>query len=571
MSTSVEQIKERLNIVDVVSQYVKLTKAGKNYRGLSPFKKEKTPSFYVSPDRGMYYCFSTNKGGDAFTFVQEMEGLDFRGALKVLAERAGVELRAEPKGARDEREHMYLALEEATQFFEKNLAHHKDAREYLVTRGLKEKTMRAFRLGFAADDWNTLHDHLKKKGYSDRELEKVGLIKRGERGRYYDRFRSRIMFPIFDSAGRTVAYSGRIFGEAAKDKENAKYLNSPETPLFDKSRVLYGYDKARSVIRKYNFSIIVEGQMDLVMSHQAGYVNTVAVSGTGLTSHHLEALARVSPNVVMAFDADAAGIASASKAATLALSKSMEVKVAALPKGNDPADILKENPDAWRAAIRDAKHIVLFSLDVIDAEAKDDRVKIKRVYEETLPFVATLQNKMDQAYFVSRISERLRIQEDPIWEEVKKRISQNNAGENAQERPSEPKRKNIRTRKDYLERSLVGLLWFAQEVNEGSLRDVVLTEYARITGGMLEQKTKTYDHEKTALLFEAEITFGDNRKEKVEEVLHEFEHEWLTQEIETLSRALKETERAGHEDESERLLREVREKSVRKNNLGRKP
>lgn len=567
MSTTVEQIKERLSIVDVVGQYVKLTKAGKNYKGLSPFRKEKTPSFYVSPERGMYYCFSTAKGGDVFTFVEQMEGVDFRGALKILAERAGVELRAEPKAARDERERMYMALEEATTFFENNLEKDRTAREYLALRGLNAQTMQKFRVGFALDRWNSLYDHLRKNGYTDRELEHVGLIKRGDKGRYYDRFRSRIIFPISDSAGRVVAFSGRIFGEAAKDKENAKYLNSPETPLFDKSRILYGYDRGRAAIRKYNFSIVVEGQMDLVMSHQAGYTNTVAASGTGLTAHHLEQLARISPNIVMAFDGDSAGIHSASRAAELAISMGMEVKVAALPKGNDPADVIKEDPDAWRSAIRDAKLIVDFSLGSIENETSDTRARSARVRAETLPFVAHMPNRMDQAYFVSKIAAWLHMREEPIWEEVHK-IALSSVHTASQQVMLPTKKRQLQTRLEYLERLLVGLFLFAQESNTAAMRDYISTEYLRIRQRPLDEKARAHEDERAALIFEVEIAFGDDRQ-KIKELLGEFEQELLTQDLEMLSQELIRAEQQGDEARVAELLRQVKEKSARKNDLGR--
>lgn len=567
MSTSVDQIKERLSIVDVIGQYVKLTKAGKNYRGLSPFKKEKTPSFYVSPERGMYYCFSSHKGGDMFTFVQEVEGLDFRGALKVLADRAGVELRAEPKAARDERERMYLALHDAMRFFEERLEENDAAQAYLASRGLLGPTMHAFHIGFAPDGWNMLYDHLRKERYAEHELEKVGLIKHGERGKYYDRFRCRIMFPIFDSAGRVVAFSGRIFGNAANDKENAKYLNSPVTPLFDKSRTLYGYDRAKNVIRKYNFSIIVEGQMDLVMSHQAGYGNTVAASGTGLTAMHLEQLSRISPNVVMAFDGDSAGIHSASRAAQIALSMGMEVKVAALSPGRDPADLIQDDPDLWRRAIREAKQIVDFSLEVIEREAKDDRQRMTRVRDEAIPFVASMQNRMDQAYFVARIADRLGIKEEPIWEEVAKRAAPRESVISTS--PSGRRSSQPRTRLDTLRRLLAGLFLSVRDVDPVA-RDRLIAEYMRITGRVLSDDARMHEHEGAALLFEIEFLLDSNKEEAVAEVVREFEYVWLADELEELSRQLKTAERDGREEVAGQLLDAIQQKSSRKNSLGLK-
>ncbi len=567
MPSNVEQIKERINIVDVVGQYVKLTKAGKSYRGLSPFKKEKTPSFYVSPERGMYYCFSTQKGGDMFTFVEEMEGLDFRGALKVLAERAGVELRAEPKAARDERERMYVALYEAMLFFEKKLAENVEAQSYLASRGLHTQTMHAFHLGFAPEGWNALYDHMRTLRYADHELEKVGLIKRGEKGRYYDRFRSRILFPIFDSAGRAVAFSGRIFGSAADDPANAKYLNSPETPLFDKSRILYGYDHAKNIIRKYDFSIIVEGQMDLVLSHQAGYGNTVAASGTGLTAAHLEQLSRISSNVVMAFDGDSAGIRSASRSAVIALSMGMEVKVAALPQGHDPADVIRDDPDTWRRAIREAKPIIEFSLDVIEREAKDPRQRMVRVRDETIPLIASMPNRMDQAYFVGLIAERLRMKEDPVWEEVAKRTTSYHPVSPASSQ--QPSVQTLpQTRRDYLKRLIAGVFLSAHIENEAEIRDRVTIEYERVTGRALLEDARAYEHERTALIFEIEFVLDSDKQKAVDELFREFEQEWLTHELEELSEQLKAAEQSGDETRARTLLTNIQQKSTRKNNLG---
>ena len=275
MNSPVAKIKERLSIEEVVSSYIKLKKAGANLKAKCPFHNEKTPSFFVSVDRGSYYCFGCGASGDIFTFVEEFEGLDFRGALKLLADRAGVELAAytkEMKEAENEKEKLYRAMEEATLYFCDNLTQNREVLNYLKTRGLNEKSIKDFRIGFALLDWRLLYFYLQKKGFSDIEMEKAGLVKKSEKG-FYDRFRGRIMFPISDSSGRVIAFSGRIFsaqgGSASGGVEQAKYLNSPETPIFSKHAVLYGIYKAKDSIRKNNFSILVEGQMDLILSHQA--------------------------------------------------------------------------------------------------------------------------------------------------------------------------------------------------------------------------------------------------------------------------------------------------------------
>ena len=289
MNTSVQKIKERLGIEEVVSSYIKLDRAGANLKAKCPFHNENTPSFFISPDRGSYYCFGCGAKGDIFTFVEEFEGLDFRGALKLLADRAGVSLESfNPKDEKNqsEKEKLYEAMEEATKYFENNLKNNAEVLEYLKSRGLNEKSIKDFRIGFAILDWRKLYDSLRSKNFSDSEIERAGLAKKpdDQSKAMYDRFRGRIMFPISDSSGRIIAFSGRIIVD---DGKSAKYLNSPETPIFNKSSVLFGIDKAKDAIRKNDFSILVEGQMDLILSHQAGFKNTVASSGTAMTDSTL--------------------------------------------------------------------------------------------------------------------------------------------------------------------------------------------------------------------------------------------------------------------------------------------
>jgi len=419
MSSTVEQVKARLSIVDVASQYVKLNRAGVNYKARCPFHNEKTPSFVVSPDRGTYHCFGCGVGGDIFSFVQEMEGVDFKGALKILAEKAGVEIVYEKKGEKDATDRLFAANEEATRFFEKNLTAEHFTRSYLTKRGLTEETIKSFRLGWVSDEWRTLTTHLREKKFTDKEIEAAGLAKRTEKG-LYDRFRSRIMFPLCDPAGRIVGFSARIFAEKGEVPADApKYLNSPETPLYNKSRLLYGYDRAKHNIRKLNFSILVEGQMDLISVHQAGWGNAVAVSGTALTHEHLTLLMRFSENMVLALDADNAGVEAARRSATAALSLGMDVKVAQLPSGSDPADfILNEGKDAWKTRIREARHVVEFLLTALAEQHSDARAYAKAVRKTVLPFIAMIKSPIDRDHFIGIVAEKLRVSGDAVRSEL---------------------------------------------------------------------------------------------------------------------------------------------------------
>jgi DNA primase len=407
MSDTVQQIKEKLNILDVISPYVDLHKAGKNYKGKSPFAAEKTPSFYVSPDRGMYYCFSTSQGGDIFNFIQAMEGVDFKESLKLLAVKAGVELVPEDPKKKSERERLFAAVEAATVFFAEQLEKEPQALEYLENRGVKAETRAKWRIGFAPgppqSGWREGKDHLEALGYTRNELLKSGIIKTTDSGKEpFDVFRDRIMFPMAEPSGKMVAFSGRILHPNDKAP---KYVNSPETDLYKKSDLLYGYDKAKTGIRNLNFSLIVEGQFDVVMCHQAGYTNTVAVSGTALTLHHVQLLERMSNKVVLALDADRAGINAMKKGAQLMLSRGLDVKVAQMPMGKDPADLIQENPVDFKHVIGKSVHVIEFFLHVIKREVTDERAFKLKVREEVLPFILLLPSRIDQEHFVGKVAE----------------------------------------------------------------------------------------------------------------------------------------------------------------------
>ncbi len=417
-SQNTQNIKERLSIEEVVGQYVELKPAGTSLKGRCPFHAEKTPSFMVSPMRQNYHCFGCGVGGDIFTFVQEIEGLDFKGALKTLADKAGIELVYEKGVQRDDNDALFSILESVTQYYTENLKQNTKAVNYLQERGLTDETIDSFRIGFALDGWSGAYDYLKGVGFSEKNIEQAGLIKKGSKGSY-DRFRSRIMFPIADSAGRIVAFSGRIFDK--EDDNTGKYINSPETPLYHKSKILYGYDRARQAIRKANFAVLVEGQMDLIATHQAKYNNAVALSGTALTSEHITLLGRMSKNLCIALDADAAGIASAGKSARAALSAGFDVKIAALPEGTDPADMLASGEiEAWKKTIKDSQHIIDFLLQLCRRKSKDERAFKLTVQKEILPYLLDIESEIDKSHFVQKVAAQLSVGEEAVRRELSK-------------------------------------------------------------------------------------------------------------------------------------------------------
>ena len=442
MSDTVQQIKDKLSIVDVVSQYVKLERAGGALRARCPFHSERTPSFFVSPERGTYHCFGCNVGGDVFSFVEQIEGLDFKGALKILAEKAGVPLVYEKKEKTDSRDRLFELLETATIFYTSHLSD--AARKYLVKRGLNEETIRAFRVGLAGEAWDGLFKYLRGKGYSEKEIIDAGLAKRNERKSVNDKFRNRIMFPIADSAGRIVGFSGRIFpaaGAPAEKREDGfeppKYMNSPETELFHKSRILYGFDRAKHAIRKHNCAVLVEGQVDLVASHQAGWGNTVAVSGTAFTTEHAALIRRMTDNLVIALDADEAGIKAAGRTARTAIASGINVKVAQLPTGLDPADlILQKGAEAWRDAIRTAKDIIAFLLDVLREHAPQQDKFRRNVEAVVLPFIADVQSPIAKEQYIRTVAGQLGVGEGAVTEAVAKLPRTRAVPDEASPRPS---------------------------------------------------------------------------------------------------------------------------------------
>lgn len=426
-----EEIKSRVNIADVVGQYVKLERAGRSQRARCPFHKEKTPSFFVSPERGTYICFGCGEKGDIFSFVQKIEGVEFKEALQELATRAGVVLKKmTPKSPQevDARERLFQVCEAATVFFVEQLQTHHEVLVYLRSRALTDETIAAWRLGYAPARWDALHSYLKTAGFTDDEMIAAGLAIRTEKSatsgesRVYDRFRGRVMFPISDTGGRVIAYSGRFFEEmpGGTKEEPAKYVNSPETDLFKKSRVLYGLDKAKQAIRKADCILLVEGQFDLVLSHQSGLPFAVALSGTALTPEHLSLLGRLSKRLVLALDADEAGLRSGLKSAREALAVGFDVKIPTFVGGKDPADIAKEDPEALRAAIRSSQTAVEFFLQALRPGAKDERAYKKAVEAQVVPLVAALTSKIDQAHFTTLVASKLHVPESAVAAEVAK-------------------------------------------------------------------------------------------------------------------------------------------------------
>lgn len=426
MNFDIEEIKARLDIVDVISSYIKLEKSGVNYRARCPFHEEKTPSFFVSPSRQLWHCFGgCNEGGDIFKFVMKIEGVEFVDALKMLADKAGVQLKQnkEWKKIKSERQTLLEINNQASKFYEFQLEKSKkgqEAKDYLLKRGLKEETIKKWRLGYAPDAWQSLSDFLVSKGRAREDLIKAGLIVKKEEGKTFDRFRGRIMFPITSFNSEIIGFTGRIFDRSEKDE--AKYLNTPATLLYDKSRALYGIDKARLEIRKKDFCVLVEGNVDCIMSHQAGVENCIAVSGTALTPLHLNIIKRYSNNLVLAFDMDSAGRKATERAIDLAEKAGFEIKVISQAQDKDPADIvLKEGEEKWRQMVKEAKPVAEFFFNLAVGGKNLDFVEDKKkTLKEFLPKIKKMENKVEQSFWVEKLASVLKSKEEDIWAELNK-------------------------------------------------------------------------------------------------------------------------------------------------------
>ncbi len=423
--SQIEEIKNRLNIVEVIGSYIKLKKTGANYRAICPFHSEKTPSFFVSPVRQIWHCFGCGAGGSIFDFVKQIEGIEFGDALRFLAQKAGVELKRQDPKIRTERQRLYEILELACCFFEKQLEasnRGKEALKYLLSRKISKESVKKWRLGYAPNTWQGLSDFLVGKGYSREELEKAGLAVKSEKSdSYYDRFRGRIIFPVFDLNSQPIGFGARIFEKEEKG-ETAKYINTPQTILYDKSRILYGLNFAKLPIRKSNSCVITEGYTDVIMAHQAGFENTVAVSGTALTPFHLEILKRYTENLVLAFDMDIAGDTATKRGIEMAQEAGFNIKIIKkTEKDSDPADVISKNPLEWEKSLKEARSILDFYFDSAISKYNKDTVEGKKeIGKIILPVIKRIPNKIEQSFWIQKLATILKVREESVLEELKK-------------------------------------------------------------------------------------------------------------------------------------------------------
>jgi DNA primase len=576
MSTSVEKIKERLSVVDVISSYLKLEKAGSNFKAPCPFHNEKTPSFFISPSRSSYYCFGCGAKGDIFTFVEQFEGLDFKGALQVLATRAGVELEqyraGEAKEERSVKDRLYELMEYACRFYESEFKKDIEAREYATGRGLTEDTVKAFRVGFAPKEWRSVTDAMRKAGFTDAEIVLAGLAKHPDEnptGELYDRFRDRVMFPISDTGGRVIAFSGRILHDDGSAM--GKYINSPETPIFKKGSTLYGLDKAKFEIRKRDQAILVEGQMDLVLSHQAGFTNTVASSGTALGDSlvadtdrgllsGLGAVHALSKNLIIAFDGDKAGMRAAGRAEKIGLSMGMNVKVAKLPKGLDPADAIRaEGAAGWKKIIDGAQHIVLFYLTVLAETELSELTRVRAVRDRILPYIAVMPSAIERVHFIREIHVKTGIPEAALAEDVV-RLMVNTPAPAVSKAAAPANAPRGQSRGIRIEDRIFGSVFWQESLPEAHFDpEPVKARLAEILGqARYDELYAMPEERKNERIFEVELLYQDPKilKREVEELLANLEEEVLTRKLEDIMARLAAVEREGNHERLQEALKD---------------
>lgn len=417
--SDVEQIKTRLDLVDLVQGYVSLKQVGTNWKARCPFHNEKTPSFLVSRDKQIWHCFGCDKGGDHFSFIQEIEGMDFPEALQFLAERAGVTLERRSREKTDTRARLFSLLQDAVTLYHQLLVKHPNAehaRAYVRQRGIDDLLVEKFQLGYAPDVRDGVMPVLMKRGYSSEELLQAGLLVKRERGiGTYDRFRNRLLFPIRDHLGRVVGFGGRAF---TPDQE-PKYLNSPQSALYNKSAVVFGLDLAKDAIKEAKSVVIVEGYMDVLASHKAGVVNVVASSGTALTREHIAMLKRYTTTAIFAFDTDTAGMDAAQRGVAVAWEAGLDVKAVILPHGKDPDELVQHDPAAWKKAVASAVPFLAFALTSLTDGLRDDDVAgKKRAAASYLQLLSLVQDPVEQTHFLQQIAQRLRVPETLLRQRI---------------------------------------------------------------------------------------------------------------------------------------------------------
>lgn len=592
MNSPIQEIKERLDIVDFIKSYITLLPAGKNFKAICPFHKEKTPSFIVSPDRQTWHCFGAcQEGGDIFKFLMKHDNLEFYEALKVLAERAGVELKRSSPAEYKQFGVLFDINSIAKDFFKKELERHPDISAYAKERGLTKETIDGFELGLAPAGIDRLTMDLINIGFSIKDIERAGLAFKTERGGYMDRFRGRLMFPIYNSFGKVVGFSGRVLPQyEPKDSTMGKYINSPETPIFNKSRIFYGLHKTKANIKEQNAAVLVEGQMDFLMLYQDGVKNAVATSGTALTYEHLKNIRRLTDQLILFFDNDEAGQKAAERSIDLAGANDFNVKLLTLKDYKDPAEAVKAKPGMITAMMSEAIPAMQFYFEryltgkskLQSSNSKIDIAALKKNLRMVLGKIKNLASPVERAHWIKELADRTAMNEKALTEEMEQvRGQRSDAGNqalltetNAGIRNQKP---DIRSRRDLVAERLLSLV-FVREDLKIAIEDYLqylpedyilvldyLTKKSIDSGQAVDQEKMNEVVNLISLRssFEIEVLGEDRIEEEFRDLIKQIQYEFYKEKRNRLQLLIKELEKKGDDEKMKDLLTEFNEVSHR--------
>jgi DNA primase len=588
--SDIDEIKQRIDVVDFIGEYVALKSAGVNHKGLCPFHHEKSPSFMVSRERNSWHCFGCSKGGDIFSFVQEIEGMEFIEALKFLADRAGVPLTMKKNDVDASQKNRLKDIHaEAARFFHHILLQTPQAgaaRDYLTDRGVTQQTQESWQIGYIPDQWDLLTTYLFKKGYSFDDVVASGFAIQKEgsgtstQRRCYDRFRGRIMFPIRDVHGYIVGFTGRVLVET--EKSGGKYVNTPQTVLYDKSRILFGLYQSKQEIKKQDLAVVVEGQMDVIACHQAGMTHVVASSGTALTDHQIQLLSRYTKNIAVAFDADVAGQNAAKRGIDIARQQGMNVKVIRIPEGagKDPDECIKKDPSVWFGAVQNATDWMIWSIEkAFEGKSLQNPRDKQAVSDALLPEIARIPYAVEKDHWLREVAGRLGVDVSVLQEDLIRLSPKPVQTATRIQAPDSSTQKQavsprVATRIDRLAHRVFMLFFTLSDVSVLSpfeqpvwqqvspelcaLYEWIKSEYTTDSFLNREHCPETLRPLLERLLLEADQEFGSLSKQILAKEVNEaqtlFVAEWKKQERQTIQRSIEQAEKRGDTDAVAHLI-----------------
>ncbi len=594
MSNVTEDIKSRIDIVDLIKEYIQLTPAGVNFKAQCPFHNEKTPSFFVSAEKQIWHCFGCGAGGDIFEFVKKIEGLEFPETLRILADKANVKIdyNYSPE-LKNQKTKVLDILESSADYFHQLLLKDKDAqqaRDYLEKRVIDKEAIKKFNLGYSKDTWDNLLNYLRDKKFSDGDIETAGLVVKSKKdNKFYDRFRGRLMFPINNIFGQTIGFTARIL---KKDDQQGKYVNTPQTIAYDKSSVLYNMDLAKMSIKQKNYTILSEGQIDVISSYMAGVKNIIASSGTALTPQQVRIIKRYSENLMIAYDADKAGLKATFRIVDNALLENMNIKIIEMPKGLDPDQLIKEDKQKWLDAIKNAKPIMDFVFDkILSIGDLNDVFSKKQMAKKLLIFISKFRDDIERETYLKRLSELIDVDYNLLKEKLdafinkKQKISSFDKVDDSEYVPFKLNKKeellkkiialgiNFTNNLEYLASNLE-LEYINKDVIDDLYKEMIIY-YTKNNSFDLKAFKKALDKDKNDLLdiivfiFENEYSDYDQNRAfvDIQPLVKAYKKEYLTEELKKLENSLKLIEKQGDKKEIEKITKEFVSATHKLNNI----